>query len=100
MTSKHYTRDRQRREELIEQIGYGEVIKRVVVDRNHPNGAEIHEISNTGIITIFNQRTHKLITKLIARPNQIRRYFKENESIPNGLIELAQYHQKMAYNLV
>lgn len=98
MTSKHYTNDRQARERLINEIGNGKVIKSVVIDRGHRNGAEIHEISDTGIITIFNQRTRKMITKLIARPGQVRRYFKENETIPNGLIELARKHQQMAYN--
>lgn len=98
MTSNHYISDRQARENLIAEIGYGKVIKSVVVDRNHPNGPEIHEISNTGIITIYNQRTHKMITKLIARPGQIRRYYKENEIIPRELLELAREHQKMAYN--
>lgn len=99
MTSLHYTDDRQAREALIETIGYGKTIKTVVVDRGHKNGPEIHEISDTGIITIFNQRTHKMITKLIARPGQIRRYYKENEIIPRGLLQLAREHQQMAYNL-
>lgn len=98
MTSKHYTNDRKEREKLINEIGNGNIIKTVVVDRGHKNGAEIHTLSDTGIITIFNQRTKKLITKLIARPGQIRRYFKENETIPNGLIEIALNHQRMAYN--
>ncbi len=100
MTSKHYTYDRRKREELIEAIGYGKTIKTVIVDRNHKNGPEIHEISDTGIITIFNLYTHKMITKLIARPGQIKRYFNENEVIPNNLLQLARQHQKMAYNLV
>jgi hypothetical protein len=91
--------DRQAREALIETIGYGKTVKTVVVDRGHKNGPEIHEISDTGIITIFNQRTHKMITKLIARPAQIRRYYKENEIIPKGLLQLAREHQQMAYNL-
>ena len=98
MTSNHYISDRQARENLIAEIGYGTTIKSVVVDRNHPNGPEIHEISTTGIITIYNQRTHKIVTKLIARPGQIRRYYKENEIIPIELLELAREHQKMAYN--
>lgn len=98
MTSKHYSNDRQARERLINEIGNGKVIKSVVIDRGHRNGAEIHEISDTGIITIFNQRTRKMITRLIARPGQIRRYFKENEVIPNELINLAREHQRMAYN--
>ncbi len=98
MTSKHYSNDRKERERLINEIGNGIIIKTVVIDKGHRNGAEVHTLSDTGIITIFNQRTKKLITRLIARPGQIRRYFKENEVIPKGLINLAREHQRMAYN--
>lgn len=98
MTSKHWTTDRADRAKAIEMIGNGNIIKTVVIDRGHKNGAEIHEISDTGIITIYNERTHKMITKLIARPNQIRRYYKENEKIPAGLIELAREHKRMNLN--
>lgn len=98
MTSRHWERDRKNRRVLIETIGEGNVIKTVVVDRHHKNGPEIHEISDTGIITIFNQRTRKMITQLIARPGQIKRYFTDNEVIPNGLLELARNHQRLNYN--
>jgi hypothetical protein len=97
MTSLHYTTDRQERENLIKQIGYGNTIKSVVVDKGHKNGPEIHKISDTGIITIYNQRTKKLITKLIARPSQIARYFTEGNA-PKELIEIAREHQKKNYN--
>jgi len=97
MTSKHYMTDRQRREEIIKQIGKGTEIRREIVDKGHKNGAEIHVISTTGIITIYNQRSGKLITKLIARPGQIRRYWK-NEEAPEELIQIARQHQKMNYN--
>lgn len=98
MNSKHWERDRKNRKELIETIGYGNTIKTVVVDRHHKNGPEIHEISDTGIITIFNQRTKKMITQLIARPGQIKRYFTEGEIIPMGLLDIARQHQKLNYN--
>lgn len=97
MTSKHYMTDRQKRETIIEMIGKGTEVKRVVLDKGHKNGAEIHVISSTGIVTIYNQRTKKLITKLIARPGQIRRYWK-NEEAPEELIQIARQHQKMNYN--
>lgn len=97
MTSKHYMTDRQKREAIIEMIGKGTEVKRVVLDKGHKNGAEIHVISSTGIVTIYNQRTKKLITKLIARPGQIRRYWK-NEEAPEELIQIARQHQKMNYN--
>lgn len=98
MASRHYTNDRQKREEIIKKIGYGKIIKSVVVDKGHKNGPEIHNLSDTGIITIQNQRTKKMITKLIARPGQIKRYYKENEIIPTGLLDLARQHQKLALN--
>lgn len=98
MTSKHYTNDRQKREKVINMIGQGTPVATFVVDRGHRNGAEIHEITNTGIINIYNQRTHKLITKLIARPGQIRRYYK-NGKAPKYLIEKALYNTvKNDYN--
>lgn len=89
MTSRHYTNDRQRREEIINTIvGQGTPVAAFLVDRGHRNGAEIHEITDTGIINIYNQRTHKLVTKLIARPGQIRRYYPEGKA-PRFLIEKA-----------
>ena len=96
MTSKHYLQDRQLREEVIQFIGYGTIIKSVVIDRGHAKGAEIHEISDTGIINIYNQNTHKLITKLIATPNQIKRYYTVNEVVPQFLIKLAIAHKYLA----
>ena len=97
MTSAHYTNDRERREALIQMIGYGQIIKTVEVDRGHRNGPEIHKVSTTGIITIYNKRSGKMITKLIARPNQIRRYF-ENGNAPAQLLNIARDHQRMGYN--
>lgn len=98
MTSRHYNEDRKSREDLIRTIGYGTTVKTVIIDRGHRNGPEIHEISDTGIITVYNERTKKLVTKLIARPGQIRRYYKENEIIPKNLLQIAKEHQRMAFN--
>ena len=98
MVSTHYINDRQSRERLIEEIGYGTIVKTVVVDRGHRNGPEVHSISSTGIIIIRNQRTNKLVTKLIARPGQIARYYEANERIPRELMEIARNHLRMGYN--
>lgn len=97
MTSKHWVTDRKHRNEVIKKIGEGKEVKRVVLDKGHKNGAEIHVISSTGIITIYNQRTKKLITKLIARPGQIKRYWEGKEA-PAELLQIARKHQKMNYN--
>ena len=50
------------------------VLKIAVVNKGHENGNEIHVILNNGIIKVYNARTHKFITVLIARVPQIERY--------------------------
>lgn len=50
------------------------VIKIAVINKGHKNGEEIHVIYNNGIIKIYNARTHKFITVLIARVSQVERY--------------------------
>lgn len=88
MNSKHYSQDREAREAIIRKIGQGEVVASFRVDRGHRNGAEIHKITNTGIILIYNERTGKMVTKLIARVGQIKRYYKDGKA-PRYLIEKA-----------
>ena len=96
MTSKHYSKDRQEREKTIEMIGQGTPVAEFVVDNGHRNGPTIHVITSTGIINIYNQRTHKLVTKLVARPGQIRRYYK-NGNAPKELVEKA-YNNTVKHN--
>lgn len=50
------------------------VIRIAVVNKGHKNGNEIHVIFNNGIIKVYNARTRKFITVLIARVPQIERY--------------------------
>ena len=98
MDSRHYATERDNREALISEIGLGEELITIEVDRNHPKGPELHTITSTGIIIIRNKRSHKMVTKLIARPGQIRRYFDEVPEILEKVITIAQIHQKMGYN--
>ena len=102
MLSVHYREDRQVRENLIKnEIGYGRVVDSFIVDRGHPNGAERHEITTTGIINIYNARTNKLVTKLIANPNQVRRYYEaEGRTAPEDILRLAYEHKRKGYNEV
>lgn len=99
-TSRHWTDERAAREAAIKAIGMGKVIKSVTIDKGHVSGPELHELSTTGIITIYNARTHKLVTKLIARPGQVQRYYTDGEVAPRWLINIARDHQKMALNYV
>ena len=74
----------------------GEEVETFRIDRHHINGAELHTITSTGIIIIRNQKTNKMVTKLIARPNQIKRYGIEDKK----LIEIARKHQTLGYNMI
>ena len=96
--SFHYQMDRKRREALIQEIGVGITVKTVEVDRGHRNGPEIHMVSSTGIISIYNRDNKKLVTKLIARPGQIRRYWTEEEQPPKYLLDIAKQHQRAGWN--
>lgn len=98
--SKHWIQDRERRNELIKKIGLGIEVKRVVLDKGHKNGKEVHVISSTGIITVFNQRTGKMVTRMIARPGKIKQYYGEDEIIPAELLKIAREHQMMKYTRV
>lgn len=51
-----------------------------LVDRGHINGPELHFITDHGCIIIFNEHTGRFVTTLIARPNQIMRYFRETHT--------------------
>ena len=50
------------------------VVKIAVVNKGHKNGNEIHVIFNNGIVKVYNERTRKFITVLIARVPQVERY--------------------------
>ena len=101
MTSVHYNKERYERQKLIEtQInGDGNVIDSFVVDRGHRDGAEIHSITDTGLIIIHNKSSGKLVTKLVARPQQIKRYYKDlDKQPPEWLLLLARKHNELGYN--
>ena len=100
MTSKHYNSERVRREYLIDfGIGLGHVVNDFVINRGHKDGPEIHSITDTGIILIHNQKSGKMVTKLIARPGQIARYYlAEGRVAPQSIVDIAREHQKKGYN--
>ena len=101
MTSNHYDKQRYKRQRLINKYinGDGNVIDNFIIDKGHKNGIEIHSITDTGLIIIHNQNTGKLVTKLIARPKQIKRYYEGLEKQPpQWLLKLAEWHQNFGYN--
>ena len=69
--------NRSTRLQIAERLIYEEsakVLKIAVVNKGHKNGNEIHVIFNNGIIKVYNARTRKFITVLIARVPQVERY--------------------------
>lgn len=71
------------------------VIKIALVDKGHKNGNEIHLVYNNGIVKVYNERTRKFITVLIARVPQIERYkIKVTKTMRNKI----KSHVKQGYN--
>ena len=72
-----HTNERTNRIVKVEQLMREEDAKRLeayVVDKGHSNGDEVHVLYNNGIVRIYNLRTGKHITDLIARLPQMERY--------------------------
>ena len=73
------------------------VIRIAVVNKGHENGNEIHVIFNNGIIKVYNERTRKFITVLIARVPQIERY---NIKVTKTMQSKIKSHVKNGYNQI
>lgn len=101
MISQHYKNKRYQREKFIDKYlgGDGKVIDSFIINNLHPNGLERHDLTDNGVIIIYNVRTNKLVTKLIARSHQIIRYYHNcGKEPPLYLICLAKYHERCGYN--
>ena len=89
---------RSKRLQVAERLIYEEsakVLKIAVVNKGHMNGNEIHIIYNNGIIKVYNERTHKFITVLIARVPQIERY---NIGVTKAMRKKINLHVAKGYN--
>ena len=71
------------------------VLKIAVVDKGHKNGNEVRLVYNNGIVKVYNERTHKFITVLIARVPQIERY---KVKITRTMRKKIESHVKQGYN--
>lgn len=90
--------NRSKRLQVAERLIFEEsakVLKIAVVDKGHENGEEIHVIYNNGVVKVYNERTHKFITVLIARVPQIERYkIKVTQTMRNKI----ESHIAKGYN--
>ena len=71
------------------------VLKIADVNKGHANGNEIHIIYNNGVVKVYNERTHKFITVLIARVPQIERY---NVKVTKAMRKKIEKHVANGYN--
>lgn len=99
-SSSHFYNDRYGRNRFIEaQVGWGKPIAAFECDKQHMNGREIHVITTTGLIMIYNEFSGKLATVLIARPGQIKRYYDSLYlRVPQDVYDIARQHAALGYN--
>lgn len=70
--TKHFSLDRAYRETLINNLGGpGNVVLTNVIDRGHKDGPERFELTDKGIIIVYNNLTDRRITILFARVGQL-----------------------------
>ena len=104
-TTKHFVSERMSRAEFITNVigDTNNVICANVIDRGHVNGAERFELTDKGIIRVYNNVTNCHITDLIARPTQIYdrmglSFLNVSKEIRKRVIEIAREHQDLGYN--
>lgn len=85
----HYARHG-RTTRIAETVGFGHVVRQCLVDTGHSTGCEVHVLTSTGIVLVFNARSGKLVTVLVARPGQVARYYEPfGEDVPDWLMNRA-----------
>jgi hypothetical protein len=102
--TNHYKNKRCNREKFIQEhfSEDSKIVDEFIINRGHPNGLERHCVLNNGIVTIYNLNSGKLITKILARPQQIKRYYELSGKEPpleyENILRLAKEHNALRYN--
>jgi hypothetical protein len=105
VNTMHYNEERREREQFISNVigDTNNVICTNVLDRGHKNGAERFELTDKAIIKVYNNRTNRHITDIIARPNQVYdrmgvEFLNLDAEVRKKIIDLAREHQRLGYN--
>jgi hypothetical protein len=78
----------------------GRMLDAFIVDKSHPNGDELHVITTSGYIMIFNEKSERFITVLHARPMQLKRYYMSlHEQIPDTILVLCDQNLSLNQEL-
>lgn len=89
--TEHFHVERHDRWERIKRdVGFGHALRQCLVDTGHHAGYEVHVLTSTGIVLVFNVKSGKLVTVLVARPGQLARYYEPfGEEVPKELLKRA-----------
>ncbi len=102
----HLTEERQERLDFaISLLDSNDYVEHTfLIDKNHKNGCELHNVTHSGIIFILNQWKYEnnrpcFITVFIARPNQIARlYWHFGFAIDDYTLQKCLMYEKLGYN--
>lgn len=77
-STEHMSNGRSGRVELYREKvrSVGDPAYSFVVNTGHPNGDEVHTITEKAFIVIQNKASGRIVTILAARPNQVKRYWE------------------------
>jgi len=99
-TSFHYEQYRKEREKFIKAHEYdkGKTIACFRVVKGEGIPPQIHVVTSTGLIIVKDMRG-RVITKMIARPEQIKRLYRDvGLEPPEEVMMLAYLHNVNGYN--
>lgn len=71
-----------------------------VIDKEHKNGPEVHALYDDGSIRIYNYKSHRFITVLMARPGQAKRIMDKKcyKTIPQNILNMCLSNQNKGRN--
>lgn len=100
--SRHIRQDRRERMNCINNLNISEnskILHCFEINTGHRNGAEVHIVRNNGIVEVFNTITKTHIASIIARPQQIQRYYNFLKiQVPEHTLKLCQLHKQLKLN--
>lgn len=102
--SKHIATDKAYRKMLVDYLGGpGEVVLTNVIDRGHKNGPERFELTDKGIILVYNDKTDLFINILFARVGQLYSRFGDkfetlSPELKKSIKKQCREYQELGYN--
>jgi len=107
METRHFAQERQVRDNLIKNVigDTNNVLCVNVLDRGHRNGAERFELTDKGILKVYNAITNRHITDLVARVPQIKArmgaaFTALPSEVQRKVLEVARENERLGYNWV